>query len=430
MRLVYKEFRSYLSDHVPFVLNINPPWTEQGLDHWLARIIPERWPDVHFGFTNWLPAASEDESSLYRYSVLVKRSRGPNLEENWGFSKLYDSRFRYPVVCVFQTLLAIANGGTGFNVYTAVNTSSWDNSIDSKQERPYPDSSPISEDGGLTKKYEVLALLADFFKENGADLLECKSYSKAAWGIYPPYSYLAAWDIPVQDWQEIGAPKIKCGYDGIDKFQRVMRHKNIDYQLINLQSASPEELKSHKTIVLHGGFFMDRKTQTKLSKYVDAGGKLIFIETIPYCDENFERFEILQGRTVRLAQTDDVLTVIGESDGRLKVTDPDLQVWLYENSKKDIHFFFVFNLSNRSEIKEFGYLDKKVKINLAAKSAAVIKLKNSKLDAVFIKGVNELKGSSATPKVFCGGEKIEAKVPCDLLALRRKNVWQIKAVAY
>lgn len=428
MRLVYKEFCSVFKSKVPFVININPPSADKGLDHWLSRVIPEKWPNVHFGFTNWLQAVSEDEPCFYRYCLLAKRRRGPNLEENWGFSKLYDHRFKYPVTCVFQTLLAIANGATGFNVYTVANTSNWDNLIDDEHKRPYPDSSPIREDGKLTKKYKVLKLLASFFKENGADLLVSKPNSKIAWGFYPPYAYLAAWDIPRRHWRHIGVERIRCGYKGIDRFQRILRKKNIDYQILNINFASLKQLSCYKYIILYGGFFMDRKTQTKLSKYVDSGGKLVFIGTVPLYDEHFKRCDILRDKAICLSKIDDLLSTISDSDNKLKVPDSKTQVWVYENSKKDVSFFFIFNLSGRSEIKEFSYLGKGFKINLATKSAAVIKLKGSKLDSVFIKGVNELKKSSAVPKVFFAGEKIEAKAPCDLLALRRRGRWQIQLV--
>lgn len=428
MRLIYTEYSSPIKTKVPLVVNINPPAEDRGLDHWLTRIIPERWPNINYGFTNWLKPVSEDRSSFERYSLLSKRKRGINWEENWGFSKLYDSRFQYPVVCVFETFLAIASGATGFNVYTAVNTASWDDLLDNMYERPYPDSSPIREDGSFTKKYEILNLIARFFKENSADFLTAKPDLTVAWGLYPPYAYLAAWDIPQDDWKKLGAESVKCGYEGLDRFQRILRSKNRDFQIVNIESASVKELLRYKNIVLHGGFFMERKTQDKLLKYIASGGRLVFIGTVPSQDENFKRYDILKEGAICLSQIDGVLNALVNTNGKLKVKDPTTQVWVYENSKKDTQFFFIFNLSGRSGMREFSYSGKAVKIALPQKSAAVIKVKDSRLQAAFIKGVNEMYKNSVTPEVSLGKDRLKAEIPCDLLALRKGNKWHIKTV--
>ena len=428
MRLIYSEYSSPIKSKVPLVVNINPPKEDKGLDHWITRIIPERWPNVHYGFTNWLKPVSEDRSSFERYSLLSKRKRGVNWEENWGFSKLYDSRFQYPAVCVFETLLAIANGATGFNVYTAVNTASWDALLDNTHERPYPDSSPIREDGALTKKYEVLNLIARFFKDNGADFLGARPDFTVAWGLYPPYAYLAAWDIPQDNWRKIGFEPVKCGYEGLDRFQRILRSKNRDFQIVNIESASAKELLRYRNIVLHGGFFMDRKTQDKLLKYISSGGRLVFVGNAPSQDENFKRYDILIKAAACLPRMNGVLSALTDTNGKLRVKDPATQVWVYENPKKNTQFFFIFNLSGRSGIREFSYSGKAVKIALPQKSAAVIKVKDSRLKAAFIKGVNEMHKTSLIPEVSFGKDRLKAASPCDLSALREGRKWRIAIV--
>lgn len=429
MSLIYTEFSSVIKAKVPFVINLNPPYEEKnGLDVWLARNIPERWATVHYGFTNWLAPVSEDTSSFDRYSLLAKRRRGINFEENWGFSQIYDSRFQYPVICVFETLLAIANGSTGFNVYTAAATASWDDQIDDKHPKPYPDSSPIKEDGSLTKKYEVLGLLTAFFKHNSADLIESISNSDTAWGFYPPYAYLAAWGIPPEAWQKLGVDQIICGNGGLDRFQRMFRDNNLDFQILNIESATPSELKRVKNVILHGGFFMDRKTQRKLSAYVHSGGRLIFIKTIPLYDEDFKKFNILSDKAICIPSLEEVLPLVADPDRRLKVNDPAVQVWVYENPKKDIKFFFVLNLSDISGIKEFLFSATTVKIALPGKSAAVFKIKNSRLESAFVKGINEMQQSSVTPFVSFADERLDAETACDLFAFKKGNKWQVKVV--
>ena len=429
MRMVYAEFSSVVRGKVPVVININPPSEGRGLDHWLTRIIPENWPGINYGFTNWLRPVSEDRSSFDRYSLLSKRKRGINFEENWGFSKLYDYHFQYPVVCVFETMLAIANGATGFNVYTAVNTASWDDSIDSQHERPYPDSSPIKEDGSVTKKYDVLSLISLFFEVNGPEFLKCEADASIAWGLYPPYAFLAAWDIPKEDWDRIHSEPVKCGHEALDRFQRIMRDSNRDFRIVNLEAASLSELKKHKYIVLYGGFFMDRKTQKKLASYSASGGKVIFIGEMPHLDEDFKDCRILKKKCFCLLRIEEISGIVGHNHRKLHVSDPETQVWAYDNPGKKTQFFFVLNLSSNAGARYFSYDGKKASVVLPDKSAAVIKVKNGKLDSLFIKGINEMNSTSAVPEASFDKDKFKAKTACDVLAFRKGVKWQLKISA-
>ncbi len=73
---------------------------------------------------------SANRDSHARYVTAAKRAPGPNLEENWGFSKLYDPAYADGATSYHQTLLALAAGATGFNVYTGVNTAGWTDELD------------------------------------------------------------------------------------------------------------------------------------------------------------------------------------------------------------------------------------------------------------------------------------------------------------
>jgi beta-galactosidase len=428
MRLIYTEFSEVVHGKLPIVININPPCEGRRLDHWLARVIPENWPTVSYGFTNWLRPVSEDRSSFDRYSLLSKRKRGINFEENWGFSKIYDYHFQYPVVCVFETMLAIANGATGFNVYTAVNTASWDDSIDSQHERPYPDSSPIKEDGSLTRKYEVLSLISHFFETEGPAFLKCSADTPIAWGFYPPYAFLAAWDIPKEDWDNLHMDPVKCGYDGLDRFQRVLRDRNIDFHIVNIEAATPKELKNNKFIVLNGGFFMDKKTQQKLASFAAAGGKVIFVGETPRADEDFNDCRILQKDSFCVLKTEDIGGILERYHSRLKVGDPETQVWAYDDPASDTQFFFVLNLSINAGTRHFEYDGVKASVVMPDKSAAVIKVKRGKLDSLLIKGVNEMNNTSVVPAASFGRDTFKSEKACDILAYRKANKWQTKIV--
>ena len=121
-----------------------------------------------------------------------------------------------------------------------------------------------------------------------------------------------------------------------------------------------------------------------------------------------------------------VLDAVVSPERRLEVKDPSLQVWAYENRKKTTRFFFILDLSGETGIKEFKYSGKTLRVSLPGKSAAIAKVKNSRLDSVFVKGLNEMTGASIAPCVSFGKDELKAAEACDLFASRRGNKWQIK----
>ncbi|MGE5674525.1 MAG: beta-galactosidase, partial [Mycobacterium leprae] len=97
---LYERFGKPLAETgLPVLTNQNPPHADPlGFDWWIARVNPERWPTVFYGFTNWIGVVSHNEQPFNRYLLLCKRQPGPNLEEIWGFSELYDTRYRFSVI--------------------------------------------------------------------------------------------------------------------------------------------------------------------------------------------------------------------------------------------------------------------------------------------------------------------------------------------
>lgn len=295
MKELYREYGSYLKSELPYIININPAQEgTEGLDYWLTRVQPEQWANVAYGFTNWIGVVSYDESAYNRYLALIKRYPGPNMEENWSFSKLYDFRFRYPIIPFFQTILAISSGATGFNVYTGVGTTNWDEQLDNFHEKPYPDCCPITHDGELVPKYSVLQILNQYLQTYGEEILSSATDKAVSYGLYPPYAYLAAWNNREEDWGKLGVAPPRCGYQGLDAFQVTVRSANYDFGIVNLQTASLKELEQIPAITLVGGFFMEEQVQTKLVDYVKAGGKLILLNEVPELDEKFAPCTVLK----------------------------------------------------------------------------------------------------------------------------------------
>lgn len=299
MKKLLGEYGGSLTKSVPHLTNMNPPLNEPGgTDYWLSRVEPERWDSVAYGHTNWIGVVSHDDSAFHRYLTLIKRAHGPNLEENWSFSDIYDSRYQHPAIPFYQTLLAVAAGATGFNVYTGVGTAHWDDDLDRFHPKPYPDCSPITHTGELTDKYKVLQLLSGYIGRFGEEILESATEQPVAYGLYLPYAHVAACaphavDGASEFWGRHGLNPPRCGYKGLEGFQRNMRSENLDFGMVNLQTAELRALLEHRAIALVGGFFMERCVQSKLRDYVECGGQLILLGDIPEYDEEFAPCRVL-----------------------------------------------------------------------------------------------------------------------------------------
>jgi hypothetical protein len=221
---------------------------------------------------------------------------------------------------------------------------------------------------------------------------------------------------------------VRCGYEGLDKFQRVLRDRNIDFHIVNLETASLKELKQNKFIVLNGGFFMDRKTQQKLASFAAGGGKVIFIGETPRADENFNDCRISQKNSFCLLKIEDIGGILARYHSKLKVNDPETQVWAYDDPASDTQFFFILNLSINAGARYFDYDGVKASVVMPDKSAAVIKIKKGKLDSLFIKGINEMNNTSVVPAASFGRDIFRSEKACDVLAYRKANKWQAKIV--
>src|SRR2546430_9094812 len=264
---VYRLWSAALDAGVPVVVNLNPPAGEQSaIDAWLAPIPPSSWDGGHYGFTNWMGVVSADPGAHARYVIAAKHAPGPNLEENWGFSELYDRAYADAATSFHQTLLAMAAGATGFNVYTGVATQDWTASLDAVHGAPYPDSAPVDADGRPGPKAPVVRLLADFFTAHGREFLESVPAVRDAWAVYAPYASVAAW-VPA------GSPEPSFGRR-LRAFHDRMRAAGQDYHLVDLAATDAAGLARYRTVTFHSGQFLDWRAQRALADYVTAGGLL------------------------------------------------------------------------------------------------------------------------------------------------------------
>ena len=405
---VYRLWSAALDAGVPVVVNLNPPAGEPyAIDAWLARIRPRSWDGVHYGFTNWMGVVSADPGAHARYVIAAKHAPAPNLEENWGFSELYDRAYADAATSFHQTLLAMAAGATGFNVYTGVATQDWTASLDAVHGAPYPDSAPVDADGRPGPKAPVVRLLADFFTAHGREFLECVPAVRDAWAVYAPYASVAAW-VPA------GSPEPSFGRR-LRAFHDRMRAAGQDYHLVDLAATDAAELARYRTVTFHSGQFLDRRAQRALADYVTAGGLLRLSGPPPHLDEHLEPCRILAD-AVALARRSrsgpdpgpDVIRLAGRADAYLR-THPD----------RDVSYLVVLVASDNREVPVQLRIDDgrrvlDVAVHAADGGAAVLRIVAGRLDACLVKGVNGHLGSAVRASCAVGEDLVLANGPADV----------------
>lgn len=413
---------------LPVLTNQNPAHEDPlGMDWWLTRINPERWPVVHYGFTNWIGCVSHSEHAFNRYLLLCKRAFGPNLEENWGFSELYDKRYRFTVVPYFQTLLAIAAGASGFNVYTGVGTAHWDDQLDAHHDRPYPDTAPIGADGSLHPKAKTLSLLSYYLNTYGSEIVTAKRQAPVSWALYPAYAALAGWANRAEDWAPLGVKPPRCGAHALDNFQRTMRLQSRDFHVVNIEEADRLDPAEYPALTLCGGFFMDAATQQRLVSYVRDGGTLVLAHDMPVRDDRMEpctilrdamaadtgrgQFRFLPENPFEHGANAEFLEVLSGLGFRAPgLTDgPDTQAWVLEAPNGAKHYF-VLSTGDGAKLHRVG----PAVVRLPGRSGAILRVVDGQLTAALVKGINDCDGLEVPPFAACGKAEAAVHEPCDL----------------
>ncbi len=443
MKEIYRLYRSFLGSELPCLVNINPPLPDPyGVDAWLSRVNPDEWADVHYGFTNWIGPATDDPSVLLRYLLLAKRSRGPNLEENWGFTEPYGQQYRFATVCYTQTLLVIAGGATGYTIYTGAATSSWDESLDGFHSTPYPSHAPIDEAGRITAKARIMSFLNSFFGHYGCEFLETQPRRSLAWVVYLPFAYVGAWasgsmaDRPRPGGHVAGGFAVpKCG-TAFSHLQGTLLSLGVDYGVENLEAASLAALVRYPFLILRGGFFMDRESQEKLCRYIDAGGKLIVIEELPGLDGEFEGCTELRDRAHEIVVVPEE-TFLGDGFGHVLLdlglerpieTEGCAGAWLYDHPARDVQYLFVLareqrRLSRISWQSATGAAT--LEMRVVGGSGAVVRIEDGKLSAALLMGTNDCSDTSVAPFCRLADSVISAVAPCDLLVIQEGDDYHV-----
>jgi len=429
MREILTRLCGWIAVDLPFVINVNPPTDESfGVDAWLSRINPDDLPENAYGFTNWIGVACKDFSVVDRYQVMIKRARGANHEENWGFSRLYEPEFAYPSVCFYQTLIQVASGATGYNVYTGVGTLHTSPDLDWTHPDGYPDNPPIDGEGRLTPKADTLRSLNEFFNRWGSEFLETRPIRPVAFGIYLPYAHSAVW-VAEQGWEQAAALGIPNHGQILRKFQRLCLTNHQDFDLLNLQVVKEDQLQGYPTLVLASGRWMDRRTQEKLRKYILEGGQLILVGEIPRLDEDYEPTNILAEMQARaqVIRSSEFSRWTAADWGKRVFPKPGIAslnpeasqswIWHYSHPEKDIDYLFVFSGKEIGGPIEFQFGTRgrihTLGLTLPPYSAGVVRIQDGSITDILAKGKNEETNEEVVVACRLDGKAISARIPGD-----------------
>ncbi|SDM66047.1 beta-galactosidase [Nonomuraea jiangxiensis] len=401
---VYRVWSQAVGSDLPVLVNLNPP-TVPELDDWLARVRPELWGGISYGFTNWMGVVSQDRDAHARYVIAAKRAPGPNLEENWGFSQLYHPAYIDASTSFHQSLLALAAGATGFNVYTGVATSGWAPELDTAHARPYPDCPPIDASGTATVKAPVVRALADFFARHGGEFLECAGVTDHAFGLYLPYAGIAALS-KENGTGECGAPPDGpgCGRP-LRAFHERMRALGLDYAVLDLEHATAEELAAFSSVTVPGGPFMHRRVQELLAAYARSGGRVLLDGPVPELDENLAPCALLPPPA----------TPPDPGPGPLLYGDAD--VYLRSHPDRDVHYLTVLVRTGHEGPVGVRTPYGTVEVVAAEGGAAVVRLAGGELGDLVVKGVNGYLSCEVEASVRLNGTRVGAPGPGDLIRI-------------
>ena len=443
-RDAYLRYKNYLNIDLPHITNfagITPPIEENvpGKDSsitqddftalysewWFAMNRIEADLDVHeYGMISWLGVAAydigdtksqsrnnncSDNQVFNRYINTARRRRGINVEENWGFAKLYHPFSQYGTIPFFQTLTSIAGGCTGYVVFCGVQHDYWDNSLDSvtKQQHPtFPSDAPITKDGQTTPMYDTMKMMNKWFQKEGTNYLKCEQEHDICWLIYAPYAAVSSW-IPNEKYWNLGQDIPRCGVNGLEPFSMTVQKHGYAHEMLEVTAVSQEILNSRKICALRLSFFMDEATQNKILSFVKSGGTLICCGVLPELDNNMQPLDILKKHIKKgitnlekgkiyyseqeIFSDEKVIKILQELQVLPKVEYSDyMRAFVYCREDEFYIWFFNFECDAGPHRKIIEFFGKKLELQLGSKTSGVIHIKQDVIISAMVKGVNEL----------------------------------------
>ena len=449
-RDLYARYKEYLGIDVTYLTNyagITPPIEENVPDlkaeaveevpqdyqrlyseWWLAMNRVDTDVDVHeYGLISWLGVAAYDPAVFDRYINTAMRARGINMEENWGFAKLYDERSKFPMIPVFQTLVSIAGGATGYDIFVGVSSDYWDETLDriTKIQHPtFPSDAPLDEHGNKRALYRAAEFLCNWFRDHGDALLTCEPATDVAYLLYAPYAAVSSWIPDSSYWGLEGRGIPRCGHEGLEEFSRSCQESGYAVAMFELEAADEERLSESRALALHSAFFMDRESQTKLATYVRAGLPLFISGDLPTVDLQWEPCTVLKDAVEQAAAGATASVVYRKenlfADGKFPATlenagiqplvtySENMRAYVHRSPNTDESFVFFFNFDvDGSHKKTIEFEGSTLALTLGSKTCGVLRIREGKIVAHLIKGENEVESIKSSIRVAWKEQVIE-----------------------
>lgn len=462
-RTFYEHYKEILNIDLPHLTNfagITPPIDEnvpdaaeeaaKGTPAEYIKLYPEWWfahnrvdqdLDIYeYGMISWLGVASyniPDASSpapddigrnevFNRYINTARRRRGINIEENWGFSKLYHPMSKYPMIPFFQTLASVAGGCTGYVVFTGVSHGYWLDDLDrttQKQYRTFPADAPIGENGETGAMYSAMSMLNEWFEREGSGFLKAELDMDVCFLVVPEYAAISSWVPDRKNWTLPHAIP-RAGYDVIEPATMFCNENGINYSIAELPALGVNELLEKKRIAIHFGFFLGELEQEKLIAFVRKGGTLICSGELPEYDDDMQPCdslaefiedvedgdEVVKGKI--LYSTGNIFNDERAFLGNMKRAgwtpqvsyDDGLRAFVYRNKKDKYLFFFHFGRHGQVD-KNIEFFGNRLELTVGSKTCGVVHVKGDRIRSYMVKGVNEFEGETATVKIKLGKQE-------------------------
>ncbi|TVR72723.1 MAG: hypothetical protein EA427_02985 [Spirochaetaceae bacterium] len=405
-------------------------------DWWIAHNPIELDRDLcHYGFISWLgvtpyniadPRTVDPDhpvvpnSVFSRYINTATRGRGINMEENWGFASLYHPYSRHAFIPIFQTLVSIAGGATGYVAFCAVSHGYWEESLDrtTKLQHPhFPSAAPIGPDGEERPLYGAMRELNRWLAVHGDDLVRFRRHEDMCFAVYQPYSALASW---CERWPADDPPPFQ-GHPGLETLSNSAQEVGYVPSWIGLDGRETIDPREHPRVVLVLWRAMEERVQHLLASYIEAGGMLYYAGRMPEEEWDGSGCTVLRDawarhpdRVVALAPAlTDPVTTPEETEAllhgvgvRARVPlEPGARVLLYEGeTREEFIFFFAYDRS-RDHTMRTGAAT--ITVAAGAKCCGVLRVSGSRLVAWYIKGVNEVEDTRALVTVTTEEESRE-----------------------
>ncbi len=448
-RDLYERYAGYLGLDLPRLTNfagITPPIEENVPDLQETvvetmpaghdRLYPEWWFAMnridhdsevyHYGMISWLGVAAYDREVFDRYINTARRARGINMEENWGFGTLYDSRSRHALVPFYQTLVSVAGGATGYVIFCGVSTDFWDDDLDritKKQCATFPSHAPIDEHGRLRPMYDAASLLNRWFAANGDALLRCRIDVDVAYLLYAPWAAVSSWIPDASFWRVEGHDIPRCGREGFEEFSRSLQAAGYEFGLFEVDAVPPERLREPRALATHSAFFMDRATQEKLAAFVDGGGALFISGELPVVDLEWRECSALAeaieraragGRTNVVYRREnffaagdfaDVVTAAGLAPSAR--ASPDLRIAVHRGDE-DLFVFF-FGIDDGDDSSWIDVDGRRIELELGSRTCGVLCIRDDRIASWLVKGTNEVEGVTSRVRIRLGEQMVEGR---------------------